>query len=228
MLAPMQADWLARWRDGRIGFHEGRPNELLERHIGRLAGRRRVLVPLCGKAEDLAFLAAHGHEVIGIELVEQAVREFFADHALTPSVAPRGPLVAYTAPPVTLLGGDFFATTPDLLGPIDALYDRAALVALPHALRPSYIRHLRTLLPAAAPGLVITYEYDQQRVNGPPFAVLEAELRALFAGRPIELVEERPATSVAQLTAAGVPATERCFAIAGELTTADRSVVPMC
>src|SRR5215510_3121795 len=112
MVAAMHADWLARWRDGRIGFHEGRPNELLERHIGRLAGRRRVLVPLCGKAEVLAFLAAHGHEVIGIELVEQAVREFFADHALTPSIVPRGPLVAYTAPPVTLLSGDFFATTP--------------------------------------------------------------------------------------------------------------------
>ena len=226
----MDGDWLARWQDGRIGFHEGRPNELLERHHARLAGCRRVLVPLCGKAEDLAFLAAHGHEVVGIELAEQAVREFFAEHAITPSIAPRGPFVANTAPPVTLLTGDFFASTSDLLGPIDALYDRAALVALPPALRPRYVQHVRALLPAAAPGLVVTYEYDQQLVKGPPFAVLEAELRALYAGRPIELVEERPATSVPRLTEAGVPGTERCFTIAGELTTTspDRSVVPMC
>lgn len=226
----MHGDWLARWREGRIGFHEGRPNGLLERHIARLAGYRRVLVPLCGKTEDLAFLAAHGHEVIGIELAEQAVRDFFADHALAPSIARRGPFVAFTAAPVTLLAGDFFAATSDLLGPIDALYDRAALVALPAALRPRYVQHVRTLLPPAAPGLVITYEYDQRLVKGPPFAVLEPELRALYAGRPIELVEERPATSVAGFTQAGVPAAERCFTIGGEptATSPDRSVVPMC
>ena len=92
----MHEDWIARWSDGRIGFHEGHTNTLLDRHIVRFAGRRRVLVPLCGRAEDLAFLAARGHMVVGIELAEQAVREFFASHALVPSIAARGPLVAYT------------------------------------------------------------------------------------------------------------------------------------
>jgi len=207
--------WLARWREGRINFHEGRPNALLERHHARLAGCRRVLVPLCGKAEDLAFLAAHGHDVVGIELAEQAVREFFVDHALTPSIAPRGPFIEYAAPSITLLVGDFFAATADQLGPLDALYDRAALIALPHSMRPRYVEHLRTLLPATAPGLVITLEYEQQRVNGPPFSVLEPELRAHFTGRSIELLEERPA-DVTRCIEAGVPVTERCFAIGRE------------
>jgi len=209
----MHEDWIARWSDGRIGFHEGHTNALLDRHIVRFAGRRRVLVPLCGRAEDLAFLAARGHMVVGIELAEQAVREFFASHALVPSIAARGPLVEYTAGSITLLAGDIFATTPELIGPIDALYDRAALIALPADLRPRYVAHLRTLLPAGAPALVITIEYDQQLMTGPPFAVFEPELRALYAGQAIELLEERPSTGGGKCTQAGVSATERCFAI---------------
>lgn len=226
----IHGEWLARWRDGRIAFHENRPNTLLERHLARLAGSRRVLVPLCGRSEDLAFLAAHGYQVVGIELAEQAVREFFELHACTPTVATRGPFTAYSAGPITLLAGDFFLAAPELLGPVDALYDRAALIALPPEPRPRYVQHVRALLPAAAPGLVITLEYDQRLMNGPPFAILESELRALFAGREIELVEERPAPGGGKCTQSGVPATERCFAVGGETasTAPDSSVVPMC
>lgn len=211
----MHEDWIARWRDGRTGFHEGRPNDLLVRHLARFTGCRRVFVPLCGRSEDLAFLAARGHAVLGVELAEQAVREFFDAHALVPAIAARGPFVEYQAHAITLLVGDFFATTPELVGPIDALYDRAALIALPPALRPRYVDHLRTLLPAAAPALVITVEYDQSAMTGPPFAVLEPELRALYAGSAIELLEERPARGGGKCAESGVAATERCFAIGG-------------
>lgn len=233
-----QGDWLERWRDGRTGFHEGRPNDLLVHHAARLAGARRVLVPLCGKAEDLAFLAARGHDVIGIELAEQAVHAFFAEHHVAPSIAPRGPFVAYEVGPgaswagpgaaaaaepageptasaagaITLLAGDFFALTPELLGPVDILYDRAALIALPAELRPRYVAQLRALTPAGAPALVITLEYDQARMAGPPFAVLEPELRTLYAGAAVELLEERAAT-VDRCVQSGTPATERCFEI---------------
>ncbi|HEX2687188.1 MAG TPA: hypothetical protein VHN14_11245, partial [Kofleriaceae bacterium] len=178
----MAEDWIARWREGRIGFHEGRPNPFLEHHIARFAGCRRVLVPLCGRAEDLAYLAAHGHTVVGIELAEQAVREFFEIHGLVPTITPRGPLVEYTAGAITLFVGDFFAATPALIGPVDAHYDRAALFALPPELRPPYVAHLRNLLPAGSRSLVITIEYEQQRMAGPPFAVHEPELRSLYAG----------------------------------------------
>src|SRR4051812_41137109 len=127
----MHDEWLARWRDGRIAFHEGRPNAVLDRYVARLAGARRGFVPLCGRSEDMAFLAAHGYEVVGVELSEQAVREFFELHALVPEVARRGPFVAYRAGLITLLVGDLFDTTPALVGATDALYDRAALIALP-------------------------------------------------------------------------------------------------
>jgi thiopurine S-methyltransferase len=209
----MNAEWLARWRDGRIGFHEAHPNAYLERYAARFAGCPRVLVPLCGKAEDLAFLAALGHEVVGVELAEQAVREFFADHGLVPDVAPLGPYLAYRAGRITLLVGDIFALTAELAGPIDALYDRAALVALPAALRPRYVELLRAVVPAAAAGLVITIEYDESLMEGPPFAVHEAELRALFAGCAIDLLDHGPATGGGKCTQSAVSATQRCFAI---------------
>ncbi|MEO7732801.1 MAG: thiopurine S-methyltransferase [Kofleriaceae bacterium] len=208
----MHDEWLARWRDGRIGFHEGQPNVFLDRYLARLAGARRVFVPLCGRSEDLALLAAHGHEVVGVELSEQAVREFFELHALVPAVTSHGPFVAYRAGSITLLVGDLFDTTPALVGATDALYDRAALIALPAELRARYVAHVRALLPAGAPGLVITLEFDAALMSGPPFPVVEDELRALYAGATVEWLEDgaAPGGKCAQTK---TPATERCFAI---------------
>jgi thiopurine S-methyltransferase len=206
------AFWTARWSENQIGFHEGRPNAFLERHAGRLGERRHVLVPLCGKSEDLAFLAARGHTVTGVELVEDAVRAFFDEHHVVPTVQ-RGTHATYTAGAITILAGDFFAVTPALAGPINAIYDRAALVALPPETRPRYADHVRMLVPVGSPGLVVTFEYPQDRMSGPPFAVFESELRALYAGQAIELVDERPAEN-ARAREAGIVATERCFAIA--------------
>lgn len=204
--------WNARWREGRIGFHEGRPNAHLSRHVARLGARRRVLVPLCGKAEDLAWLAGQGHEVVGVELVEDAVRAFFSEHGLTPTVTPRGAHTEYAAAGLTLLAGDFFATTRELLGPVDALYDRAALIALPPAMRTRYAAHLLGLLPKGAPGLVITLEYPQAAMPGPPFSVPEAEFRAHYAGRGIEHLGDAAEQS-ARAKELGVSMVERCWAV---------------
>ncbi len=204
------AFWQSRWAEGKIGFHEGKPNNYLVRHADKLVGRPRVLVPMCGKSEDLAFLAAHGHEVIGVELVEDAVKAFFAEHGLTPQVTKKDGFVEYVEPPITLFAGDIFATTRELVGPIDAIYDRAALVALPDDLRRRYVDHLRTLAPKGARVLVVTFEYDQSLMAGPPFSVEEAELRALFDNTEIELLSEGPDTRIRENAP---PATERCFAI---------------
>ena len=201
--------WEERWREGRIGFHEGAPNKFLSRHAPRLAGR--VLVPLCGKAEDLAFLASRGHDVVGIELVEDAVRAFFTEHGVTPVVTPRDGLVEYRAGSITIFAGDVFATTRALIGEIDAVYDREALIALPAELRPRYVEHLRALVAPGTPGLLITIEYEQAVMAGPPFSVIEAEVRAHY-GDAVVLLDEAP-TETPRLRELGVPATERCFSI---------------
>jgi thiopurine S-methyltransferase len=212
--------WAERWREGRIGFHEGRVNAFLERHVDRLGAARRVLVPLCGKTEDLAFLASRGHAVVGIEAVEDAVKAFFREHDLTPEVTELKHARSYTAGAVTILAGDFFAVTAKEVGAPAAFYDRAAIVALAADVRPKYVSHLRTLLAPDATGLVVTFEYDPSKMQPPPFAVPEAELRALYAGATLELIDGGPAEGL-RFAEAGVAAHEKCFAVAlsgGELS----------
>jgi thiopurine S-methyltransferase len=201
--------WKSRWNEGKIGFHEGAPNAFLARHALRIVDRRRVLVPLCGKTEDLAFLAAHNHEVIGIELVEDAVRAFFAEHGVTPEITRSGPIATYIAGAITILAGDLFRVTEADVGAIDAIYDRAALIALPADMRRRYVEHLHMLVPARTQSLLVTLEYPQDKREGPPFSVPEAEVRTLFSSA--ELIDERLAAG--PIADAGLSPIERCYVV---------------
>jgi thiopurine S-methyltransferase len=204
--------WRARWEAGQIGFHEGRPNRYLERHAARLGSGQRVLVPLAGKAHDLAFLAGRGHDVIGVELSELAGRAFFHEHGLVPREEPRGEFLWLSSGGIQLFIGDFFAATRELLGPCDAFYDRAAIVALPADWRERYVSRLRSLVPDHAPGLVVTFEYDQSQMSGPPFDVPEAEVRRLFAGTTVELLAREPA-DFGRARTSGLTVSECCYAV---------------
>lgn len=177
--------WLQRWASGRIGFHNSEVNSLLQRHHEAvLAGRGRVLVPLCGKSLDLWWLRDQGHEVVGVELAETAVRAFFEEAGVEPRVRSEGALTAWSTEGLTLLQGDFF----ELTGRFDAVWDRAALVALPPPLRVRYAQHLRSRVDGT--GLLVTFDYPQAERDGPPFAVLDDEVRSLFPGaRPLETQE---------------------------------------
>jgi thiopurine S-methyltransferase len=207
--------WLGRWREGRTGFHQGRPNEFLAKHVERLGSARRILVPLAGKAEDMAFLAGRGHDVVGVEVVEDAVRAFFAEHELEPTVTEGERGRTYRAAGVTLICADFFALQREDVGALTAFYDRAALVALPPDVRPRYVRHLRSLLAPDVPkvtGLLVTFDYRQGAMSGPPFAVGDDEVRALYEGATVELLGEGVGESP-RFQEAGVTPTERCYAI---------------
>ncbi|MDP2274279.1 MAG: thiopurine S-methyltransferase [Archangium sp.] len=202
--------WRARWGEGRIGFHEGAPNALLRKHLSVLGEGKRVFVPLCGKAEDLAFLAAQGHQVVGVELVESAVQAFFAEHGVTPVVTQRAGFVEYSAQNITVFAGDYFACTREVLGEVSAFYDRAAVIALPESLRGPYVKLLRALVPVRSPGLVITVEYPQEQMAPPPFSVPETELRAHYAGARLECVEQVKAEGP---RLGAIAAVEKCFTV---------------
>jgi thiopurine S-methyltransferase len=190
--------WKSRWAAGQIRFHEGRPNESLVRHAARLGTQRRVLVPLAGKSVDVAYLASRGHEVVAVELVESAVEAFFREQGLTATVERQGPLTRFVAGPITFYAGDYFATTAAALGEVNALYDRAALVALPEEMRATYAAHTLGLLARDSHGLVLSLEYDlaQRATPPPPHPVFEPELRRLFTSsaggvsRRLELLDD--------------------------------------
>lgn len=175
----MAEDWLDRWENGRTGWHENDGNAGLKLHWPAGVSGSRVLVPLCGKSPDLLWLVDRGHEVVGVELAEIAVREFFSDHDLTFQVLKGEHLDCYTADdlPISIYCGDYFRFDSP---PFDALYDRGALVALPESLRPEYVERTRQLLRPGAVRLIITLEYDQSVVQGPPYSVLPAEIGAYW------------------------------------------------
>ncbi|MEO8845367.1 MAG: thiopurine S-methyltransferase [Kofleriaceae bacterium] len=204
------AFWRARWAEHKTAFHEGHPNAFLEAHIARLDGRYRILVPLCGKTEDLAFLAANGHAVVGVELVEDAAAQFFAEHAIEPTIERRGDHAIYQHGELAIITGDFFTTTSELVGHVDGVYDRAALIALSPEARPRYIDHLRTLVAPGAWGIVIGIDYPEAEFEPPPYSVREAEIRGYY--RAVErLAEARPVGG--RIAASGLDAMERCYAV---------------
>lgn len=187
------AFWRGRWESQQIGFHQPVPNEYLTRHVGRLTGGReaRVLVPLCGKSLDLTYLAGLGHHVVGVEVVEQAVFAFFADQRLAPRREVLGAVERFSAGGVEILRADVFDVTRATVGPVEAVFDRAALIALPGALRAKYAPHIVSLLPAGARILLVGLTYDESRMKGPPFCVPEAEVRQLYSKScDVELLEE--------------------------------------
>ena len=178
------AFWQDKWTRGEIGFHLPFVNPKLIEHwpaLGVSPGAR-VLVPLAGKTLDLGWLRAQGHAVVACELSELAAREFFAEADLTPQVTEVGSFLHLAAGGIEYFVGDFFALVANLLGPVQGLYDRGALVALPPDLRARYVQRLRELTGPGTRTLLITLEYDQSQMNGPPFSVPEAAVLAAFGG----------------------------------------------
>ena len=179
------AFWLDRWRENLIAFHQGRPNTALREHFEIVSPRAgaRVLVPLCGKALDMAWLAGRGCTVRGVELSPIAVEDFFREQGLACEAREEGAFRVVAGGGVTLLCGDFFDVDADLAGSPDWVYDRAALVALPRELRARYAAHLLSVIPRAARMLLLTLEYPEGDLEGPPFCVREDEVRALYGPR---------------------------------------------
>lgn len=176
--------WTARWRHGQIGWHLPHPNPLLIKYWEALAlpAGAQVFVPLCGKSEDMVWLAQQGYRVLGNELCEEAVAAFFAEQGLEPTrEALNNQQIRWQAGPYTLIEGDFFQLAPELTAEVAAVYDRAALVAFPPALRPRYAQQLMRLAPSDAAYLLISLVGPVLSDEGPPFSVPAQEIGQLFA-----------------------------------------------
>lgn len=180
-----KAAWLDRWRAGKTGFHNDRVNPHLAEYWPEfgLAAGSRVFVPLAGKSLDILWLAEQGHRVVANELSPLAVEAFFDETGIAPSRRHAGPFEVWSHGLITIFCGDYFDLEPAITGPLEACYDRAALVALPPALRRHYMEHLAGLLPLGVPVLLIGLDYPPEEMEGPPFSVPQAEVRELAAGQ---------------------------------------------
>lgn len=174
--------WLERWKNNEIGFHQQQINTHLQDYWGRLdlSASERVFVPLCGKSRDMLWLRAQGLQVLGVEISPIAVGDFFAENRLTPQTSSHGQYTRWESDQLVILDGDFFDLTPQALKDIAGVYDRASLIAFPLEMRLTYATHLKSILPVTAEILLVTMEYPQDEMQGPPFSVSEQEVIELY------------------------------------------------
>ena len=180
------AYWQKKWAEEKIGFHQKHVNKRLEERWAALDAPAGcpVFVPLCGKSLDMLWLHRQGHPVLGVEISEKAVGDFFAENALPVERETHGAFVLWRgtgeAEGIRLLVGDFFALEPADLAEVGAFYDRASLIAMGEGFRVRYARHLAAIVPGGVPGLLLTIDYDPARMQGPPFPVPDALTRELL------------------------------------------------
>lgn len=184
--------WKSRWVAGQTAFHEGAPNASLVDHWPAIGAKAdaRVLVPLCGKTVDMAWLAGQGHEVVGVEVFDGACEAFFAEASLPCERTESPGIVRRKGPQIELLTADFFALGPAELGTVDALYDRGSVVALPPELRPRWAATLERTLRPGARGLVVTFVHDLKD-GQPPFSIDHATLAGLVPWARVTQIGER-------------------------------------
>ncbi len=185
--------WHQKWEKSEIGFHRNETNPFLLAHFEKLnlAKGSRVFLPLCGKTRDFAWLLANGYRVAGVELSTIAIQSLFEDLGVEPTISRLDNLTHYSAENIDIYVGDIFNLSTELIGIVDGVYDRAALVALPNGMRDAYTSHLLKLT-KAPPQLLVTYEYDQRLVNGPPFSISEDEVKRHYAAiYELQLVEHK-------------------------------------
>ncbi|MCK0714485.1 thiopurine S-methyltransferase [Chromohalobacter sarecensis] len=188
-------EWLARWKEGRIGFHRSAPHDALMRHWPSLGAEPgdKVLVPLCGKSLDMRWLAEQGHPVLGLELSSLAIEQFMAEGEAPVSRYTQGAFSCCRQGCIELWCGDFFHFHTAQAEELSAFYDRAALIALPEATRQRYAFHLAQLLLPGTRGLLISLMDMHSPEGGPPYSVADDEVERLFAANfELTHLETRP------------------------------------
>ena len=183
--------WHNRWQTQQIGWHRDAYNDLLTKHWKRIGSNNgdQVLVPLCGKSLDMLWFADQGYTVVGLEMVEEAIHAFFEENKLDPQRETMDGHIRHTSEQFTIFEGDVFDLRAGLTQ-ADAWYDRAAMIAIPPTKREAYVEQIRQLTKPDAVGLLITFAYPQEEMEGPPFSLSDIDVEELFSnGFEVECLE---------------------------------------
>ena len=184
--------WQERWEKNEIAFHMKEVNPMLLKYFPKLSlkKQKRIFIPLCGKTLDIKWLIKQNYKVVGVECNEDAVIDLFNELNVKANISHLANFILYTYKDIEIFVGNFFNLSQKLLEKVDFIYDRAALVALPKNMREKYILHLLNITNKVSQ-LLITYQYEQSIMNGPPFSVKEKEIQEYyFNSYKIILLEE--------------------------------------
>jgi len=175
-------DWISRWERNRIGWHTDKVNSQLIEYLDelKLSSQEAIFVPLCGKSLDMNYLIQKNFKVIGVEISELAIQQFFEENNLSYTISKEEELKVYEGDRIKIYCGDFFDLQSKHLDNVKAVYDRASLIALDDELRQKYVKHLNDIINLDVRILLLTLNYPQHQRIGPPFAVSKFEVNQLF------------------------------------------------
>ncbi|XP_007487958.1 thiopurine S-methyltransferase isoform X2 [Monodelphis domestica] len=174
-------DWLQKWEVHEIGFHKEDGHKLLRKYMNTfLNGRNglRVFFPLCGKAVEMKWFADLGHSVVGVEISELAIREFFTEQNLS-----------YSEESIAGISGGkvFKSSSGNITLYCCNIFDL-----------PSYVKLMLSLLEKVFHYLLAIISYDTTKHSGPPFYVSDSEIKSLFGStcniqflEKVDALEER-------------------------------------
>ncbi|XP_058665338.1 thiopurine S-methyltransferase [Ammospiza caudacuta] len=183
-----EEEWLEKWELGNVGFHKEEGHPLLQKYLDVLLNGRsglRIFFPLCGKAVEMKWLADMGHSVVGVEISEQAVKDFFSEHSLpyceepVPEIS-GAKMFQSTSGNISLYCCSIYDLSSSIIGKFDGVWDRGALVAVNPCDRQRYASLMISLVEKNSSYLLVTVSYDPNKHKGPPFYVPESEIKSLF------------------------------------------------
>ena len=172
--------WDKRWENNQAGWHKTEVHSLLALHKKSYKEKGTVFFPMCGKAVDMKYMCDEGYNVVGIEYSKQPVEEFFNENDIKFVKGSNSVYETYKSDDgkITIHCGDFFKAKSEVVGKIDGIWDRGALVAMNPCDRSKYKETILNLMDKDTVYLIAALSYDQNYHGGPPFSV------------PMETVEE--------------------------------------
>ena len=176
-------NWLEFWANNETNWHSDVVTQELEKYLGllKLESGDTVFVPLCGKSLDMIYMLNRGFSVIGVEVSEIGIKQFFHENGLDFTISQVGEFDLYSAKNIEIYCGDFFSLTSKHLCGVKAVFDRKSLIALDRNLRQKYVKHLNDIISLGVRILLITLHYPTHQMSGPPFSVDKSEVESLFS-----------------------------------------------
>ena len=177
------ANWLEFWANNETDWHSDVVTQELEKYLGllKLESGDTVFIPLCGKSLDMIYMLNRGFSVIGVEVSEIGIKQFFHENGLDFTISQVGEFDLYSAKNIEIYCGDFFSLTSKHLCGVKAVFDRKSLIALDRNLRQKYVKHLNDIISLGVRILLITLHYPTHQMSGPPFSVDKSEVESLFS-----------------------------------------------
>ncbi|KAG8510981.1 Thiopurine S-methyltransferase, partial [Galemys pyrenaicus] len=150
-------EWQEKWVNHKTGFHQEQGNQFADR----------------------------GHSVVGVEISELAIREFFTEQNLSYSEEPvvdlpGAMLFKSSSGSISLYCCSLFDLPRANIGKFDRIWDRGALVAINPGDHQRYTDIMLSLMGKEALYLLNVLSYDPTKHAGPPFYVPDAEIQRLF------------------------------------------------